>query len=49
VLALNFLRVVFTHPVLLGINMALVSAPTIGVVACDTKRLQQRFELEEEG
>ena len=46
-LALHFLDVVFAHPVLLGIEMALVSAPAIGVIAGDTKRLQQRFELEE--
>jgi hypothetical protein len=30
--ALNFLCIVFTHPMLLGIEMALVSTPSIGVI-----------------
>ena len=47
VFPLNGKKPAVAHPVLLGIEMSLVSAPTIRVITGDTKRLQQRFELEE--
>jgi hypothetical protein len=40
VLTCDFLGVVFAHPMLLGIEMPLVSAPAIGVVARDAKGFQ---------
>jgi hypothetical protein len=39
VLAFDLLRVCFANRVLLGIDMALVSAPPIGVKSCDAKWL----------
>ena len=46
VFALDGLRVLFTDDVLLRNDMPLVRPPTIGVKACDTKRLEQFFELQ---
>jgi len=48
VFALDGLRVLFTDDVLLRNEMPLVRPPTIGVKACDTKRLEQFFELQKD-
>src|SRR5918999_655899 len=45
-LALNFLRLTLTRLVLIRIEMTGVGTPIIGVIARDSKRLQQRFELQ---
>src|SRR5262249_48633172 len=44
--ALNLLRVPLARLVLVGIEMPCVRAPIIGVIAPDTKRLEQPFELQ---
>ena len=49
VFTLDFLRIGLAHFVLLGVDMALVGAPPIGVEAVDPKRLEQRFELQKDG
>ena len=49
VLALDFLGVLLANPMLFGVNMPLVSSPPIRVISRDTKRLQQRLQLEKNG
>ena len=49
VLAFDFLRIFLANRVLLSVQMALVGAPAIGVIACDAKRLQQGFQLQKDG
>ena len=39
--ALDFLRVVLAHPMLFGVDVPLVGAPPIRVIARNAKRLQQ--------
>jgi hypothetical protein len=46
--ALNGLRVLFANGMLLGGEMALVGAASIGVKARDTERFQQLFELQKD-
>ena len=41
VLALDFLRMLLAHVVLLGIDMPLVGAPAVRVKLCDAKGLQE--------
>jgi hypothetical protein len=48
VFALDFLRLLFAHLVLLGVDMSLVGAPPIGVETAAPKRLQQRFQLQKD-
>ena len=48
VVALDFLRVLLAHLMLLGIEMPLVGPPAIGVKLRDAKRCQQLLELQEE-
>jgi len=47
-LALDLLRVVLANRVLLRFEMTLVGTPAIGVIGRDAKRLQQRFEWQED-
>jgi hypothetical protein len=49
VLALDFLRVLLSHVVLLGIDMPLVGSPSVRVKLCDAKGLQELLQLEEDG
>jgi len=49
VLALDFLRVLLTHPMLIGVDVPLVRPPPIRVIARNAKRLQQRLQLEKHG
>ena len=49
VFTLDFLRIGLAHFVLLGVDMALVGAPPIGVEAVDPKRFQQPFQLQKDG
>ena len=44
--ALDLLRVPLTRLVLVGIEMPCICAPLVGVIARDTKRLEQRFALQ---
>ena len=45
VLAVDPLHIFLANGVLIGLQMMFVSAPAIGVIACDTKGLEQCFEL----
>ena len=45
---LNLLRVAFTRLVLIYLYMARVSAPRVRIIFCDSKGLQQRFELQKD-
>ena len=47
-LAFDLLRVFFANCVFLGINMALVGAPPIGIEAADPKRLEQGLQLQKD-
>src|SRR5688572_21119988 len=47
-LALNFLRIFFANRVLVSLDMTFVGAPAIGIIARDTKRLQQGFQLQKD-
>ena len=47
-LAFNFLRLLFAHFVLLGVDMALIGAPAIGVKTGDAKRFQQGWQLQKD-
>ena len=49
VFALDLLRVLLAHLMLLGIEMPLISPPTIGVKLRDAKRCQQLLEVQEDG
>src|SRR5262249_21089555 len=49
VLALDFLRVLLAHVVLLGIYMPLVGSPSVRVKFRDAKWLQELLQLEEDG
>src|SRR5262252_10850791 len=49
VLALDFLRVLLAHVVLLGIYVPLVGSPAVRVKFRDAKRLQELLQLEEDG
>jgi hypothetical protein len=44
--ALDLLRVPLARLVLVGIEMPCICAPIVGVIARDTKRLEQRFALQ---
>ena len=46
--ALDFLRVLLTHLMLLSIEMPLVGPPAVGVKLRDAKRCQQLVELQED-
>ena len=46
-LALNLLRVAFARLMLICFDMTPVSTPVVRIIARDTKRFEQRFELEE--
>ena len=48
VFALDFLRVLLAHLMLLGIEMPLVGSPAVGVKLRDAKRCQQLLELQED-
>jgi len=48
VFALDFLRVLLVHLMLLSIQMPLVGPPAVGVKLRDTKRCQQLVELQED-
>src|SRR5712692_3996874 len=48
VFALDFLRVLLAHLMLLSIQMPLVGPPAVGVKLRDTKRCQQLLELQED-
>ena len=48
-LAFDLLRMSFATRVLLGIEMALVGSPSIGVKACDAKGRSQVLECEKDG
>ena len=48
VFTLDFLRVLLPHLVLLGLDMPLVGAPSVGVILRDTKGLQQRLQPQED-
>src|SRR5262249_48329929 len=48
-LALDLLRVLLAHLMLLGIEMPLVSPPPIGIKLRDAKRCQQLLKLQEDG
>ena len=47
-LALDFLRVLLAHLMLLGVEMALVGPPAIRVKLRDAKGLQQLLESQED-
>ena len=49
VLALDFLRVLLAHLMLLGIDVPLVGSPAVRVKLCDAKWLQELLQLEEDG
>jgi hypothetical protein len=49
VLALDFLRILLAHVVLLGIDMPLVGSPSVRVKLRDAKGLQELLQLEEDG
>src|SRR5712691_7170826 len=49
VFALDFLRVLLAHMMLLWVDVPLVRAPPIGVKAGNTKRFQQGLELQKDG
>jgi hypothetical protein len=49
VLALDFLRSLLAHVVLLGIDMPLVGSPAVRVKLRDAKGLQELLQLEEDG
>ena len=46
--ALDFLRVLLAHLMLLSLQMPLVGPPAVGVKFCDAKRLQQLLELQKD-
>ena len=46
--ALDLLRVLFSHLMLLGSEMPLVGPPAVGVKLCDAERCQQLLELEKD-
>ena len=48
VFALDLLRVLLAHLMLLGREMSLVGPPAVGVKLRDTKRRQQLLELQED-
>jgi hypothetical protein len=48
VLALDLLGVFLSDCVLLGLHMTFVGTPAIGIIACEAKRLQQRFQLQKD-
>ena len=48
VFALDFLRVLLAHLMLLGIEMPLVGPPAVGVKLRDAKRCQQLLELQKD-
>jgi hypothetical protein len=48
VFALDFLRVLLAHLMLLGIEVPRVGPPAVGVKLCDAKRCQQLLELQED-
>src|SRR6266571_8426598 len=48
VFALDFLRVLLAHLMLLSLQMPLVGPPAVGVKLRDTKRCQQLLELQED-
>ena len=48
VFALDFLRIVLANVMLLRVDMPLVRPPPIRVKAADTKRLQQRLQLQKD-
>ena len=48
VLAVDFLRILLPHRVLLWVDMPLVRPPSIGVKPCDTERLSERLSFEED-
>src|SRR5215831_15317648 len=48
VFALDFLRVLLAHLMLLGIEMSLVGPPAVGVKLRDATRCQQLLELQED-
>ena len=48
VLALDFLRVLLAHLMLLSLQMPLVGPPAVGVKFRDTKRCQQLLKLQED-
>jgi hypothetical protein len=47
VFAFDLLRMCFANRVLLGIDMALVGSPSVGIEAGDVKRRQELFQLEQ--
>ena len=47
-LALDLLRIPFAWAMHLGFQMPGVRPPMVGVKACETKGLQQRFELQKD-
>jgi hypothetical protein len=49
VLALDFLRVLLSHVVLLGIYVPLVGSPSVRIKLCNAKWLQELLQLEEDG
>ncbi|ETX03669.1 MAG: hypothetical protein ETSY1_46545 (plasmid) [Candidatus Entotheonella factor] len=46
VFALNLLNISLSWLMLISIQMTCRSTPIVGVIASDSKRLQQRFELQ---
>jgi hypothetical protein len=47
-LALDFLRVLLASVMLLGIDMPLIGAPSVGVILCDANGLSQLLPLQED-